>query len=416
MDKKIKKKYWTLKRIISYSVGSLIILTTLYFLFFGGSNSSVEIDKDKVTVSEVRTGIFQEYIPQTGTVEPKYTFYLDAVEGGVIKKVHKESGSILKPGDVILELSNLNRELNVLSQEASLNESINRVRQTRLSLEQNDLQQLQTLAEIDNQIQKLEPQYNRNKQLFEKKLISKQEFEQIEADYFYNLKRRDITYRSYKKDSLSRKRQLVQLNQSEQRMSQSLDGVGKILDNLVVKSPIEGQLSAPNLFEGQSISPGERLGQVDVVGTYKIKSRIDELYLPKIDTGLKATTTINGEVYELKITYIYPTITEGRFEVDLEFTNKIPEGIKRGQTLRLRIELGDSTDETLINSGAFYNKTGGNWIYVLNEDGTKATKRNISLGRENSEAYVVISGLEPGEKVITSSYDNFGDNDIIKFK
>lgn len=416
MDKKIKKEYWSVQRIVSYSVGSLITLVTLYFLFFGGNGSSVKIDRDKVTVSEVRTGIFQEYIPQTGTVEPKYTFYLDAIEGGVIKKVHKESGSILMPGDVILELSNLNRELSVLGQEASLNESINRVRQTRLSLEQNDLQQLQTLAEIDNQIQKLGPQYTRNKQLFKKKLISKQEFEQIEADYFYNLKRHDITYRSYKKDSLSRKRQLVQLNQSEQRMSQSLEGVGKILDNLVVKSPIEGQLSAPNLFEGQSISPGERLGQVDVVGTYKIKSRIDELYLPKIDTGLKATTTINGEDYELKIIYIYPTITEGRFEVDLEFTNKIPEGIKRGQTLRLRIELGDSTEETLINSGAFFNKTGGNWIYVLNEDGTKATKRTISLGRENSEAYVVLSGLAPGEKAITSSYDNFGDNDIIKFK
>lgn len=416
MDKKIKKAHWSLKRIISYSAGSLIFLTISYALFFGTNNSSIEIDRNKIRVSEVRTGVFQEYIPQTGIVEPKYTFYLDAVEGGMIKKVHKESGSILETGDVILELSNLNRELSVLGQEASLNESINRVRQTRLSLEQNDLQQLQTLAEIDNQIQKLGPQYFRNKELFEKKLISKQEFEQIEADYFYNLKRRDITYRSYKKDSISRKRQLVQLDRSEQRMSQSLNGVGKILDNLVVKSPIKGQLSAPNLFEGQAISPGERLGQVDEVGTFKIKARIDELYLPRINTGLKATTSINGEAYELKITYIYPTITEGRFEVDFEFTNKIPEGIKRGQTLRLRIELGDSSNETIVNSGAFYNKTGGNWIYVLNDDETKATRKNITLGRENSEAYVVISGLESGEKVITSSYDNFGDNDIIKFK
>ena len=249
--------------------GAVAVLGLLvYQLIWADHRSTLNVEKDKITIQEVRRGVFQDYIPQTGTVEPSVTIYLDAIEGGTIKKVHAESGAMLNKGDIIIELNNLNRELSVLSQEASLNESINRVRQTRLSLEQNDLQQQQTLAQIDNELAKLKPQYERQKMLFEKKLISKQEFEQTEADYLYNLKRKDITYSSYRNDSLSRVRQLVQLNESERRMTASLAGVGQILDNLVIRSPIDGQLSTPQLFEGMAVNPGQRLGQVDKVGSY----------------------------------------------------------------------------------------------------------------------------------------------------
>jgi HlyD family secretion protein len=416
VDKVIEKKFWSKRKILTYAVIGFFLVAVTYLLIFNTSTSSITTDKNKLSIATVEVGVFQEYIPQAGTIQPKFTFYLDAIEGGAIKKVFKESGAILEKGDIILELSNLNRELSVLGQEATLNESINRVRQTRLSLEQNDLQQLQTLAEITNQLDKLKPQYLRNQKLYSKKLISKQEFEQIEADYNYNLKRRDITYRSYKKDSLSRRRQLIQLNESENSMSQSLQGVRRILDNLIIKSPINGQLSTPNLFEGQSITPGERLGQVDEVGTFKVKARIDELYLPQINEGLKATSTISGQTYNLEIKYIYPTITEGRFEVDLEFVDTIPEGIKRGQSIRLRIELGDSTTETLLKAGAFAKTTGGNWAFVLSDDETQAVRKNIQLGRSNSAVYEVISGLSQGDKVITSSYENFGENEIVKLK
>lgn len=415
MDKAIERKYWTKKRIISVAIVSLVVLVVLYLTLFNTSQKTYAIDKNRVTISEVKQGIFDEYTPQTGIIQPKVTFFLDAIEGGVIKKVHKESGSEVKKGDVIVELSNLNRELSVLGQEASLNESINRVRQTRLSLEQNDLQQLQTLAEINNQLDKLKPKYQRNKQLFEKKLISKQAFEEIEADFFYNLKRQEITYRSYKQDSISRQRQLVQLNQSERRMIQSLQGVGKILDNLTIKSPIDGLLSTPNLFEGQSITSGERLGQIDAIGIYKVKAQMDELYLPRIEKGLNATADIAGKQHKLKISYIYPTIKEGRFETDLDFVDGIPEDIKSGQSIRLRIELGNSSEQLLLNNGAFFNESGGNWVYVLNENGTKAEKRPVQLGRQNAEYFEVLSGIEAGDKVITSSYKNFGDNEIIKF-
>ncbi|UII30229.1 efflux RND transporter periplasmic adaptor subunit [Fulvivirga ulvae] len=330
MDRKIKKKTWTFKRIATILGAVAVVGFMAYLLFFADRRSRLNVEKEKLTIANVKRGVFLEFIPQTGTVEPSVTFYLDAIEGGTIKKVHAESGAMLNKGDLIVELSNLNRELSVLTQEASLNESINRLRQTRLQLEQNDLQQQQTLALIDNQIEKLEPQYKRQKMLFEKKLISKQEFEQTQADYEYNLKRREITYASYRNDSISRIRQLGQLNTSERRMTQSLEGVGQILDNLIIKSPIEGQLSTQPLFEGQAVNPGQRLGQVDKVGSYKVRVPIDELYLPRISTGLSATTTFAGKDYRLKITYIYPTITNGRFEVDMEFDGEAPEGIKKG--------------------------------------------------------------------------------------
>ncbi|TRX62110.1 HlyD family efflux transporter periplasmic adaptor subunit [Fulvivirga sp. M361] len=416
MDKKIKKKKWTVKRIGAILGGTLLVVFVGYQLLFADRRSKLNVEKEKITIATVKRGAFLEFIPQTGTVEPSVTFYLDAIEGGTIKKVHAESGAMLKKGDFIIELSNLNRELSVLSQEASLNESINQIRRTKLQLEQNDLQQQQTLALIDNQLEKLEPQYKRQKMLYEKDLISKQDFEQTKADYEYNVKRKKITYTSYKNDSMSRVRQLVQFNKSEQRMTESLAGVGQILDNLDIRSPIEGQLTTPQLVEGQSVNPGQRLGQVDKVGSYKVRVPIDELYLPKIFKGLSATTRFDNKQYELTITYIYPNIINGRFEVDMEFVAETPKGIRRGQSLRMRIELGQPSEELLLPVGGFYKDTGGNWVFVVNEDGTRAEKRNIRLGRKNTEHFEVEEGLEPGDRVITSSYDNFGDNEVLILK
>ena len=412
MDKKIAKKTWTVKRILGYGGGSLLIIFVAYQLIFADRRSKLKVEKDKITIAEVRRGVFQEFIPQTGTVEPSRTVYLDAIEGGQIKRVVAESGAMLKAGDVILELSNLNRELDVLQREAQLNESITRQRDTRLAITRNDLEQRQTLALIDNQLQILEPQYVRQKQLFEKKLISKQDFEKTEADYKYNLQRRKITYEVYKNDSLDRLRQLRELNYSERKMTESLEGVGRILDNLVIRAPIDGQLSRPQLDPGQSINQGQRLGQVDIVGSYKVRVPIDELYLPRISTGLKATTTFNNKDYNLEIMYIYPTIQNGRFDVDMNFVGDTPPGIRRGQSLRLRIELGQSSEELLLPVGGFYKDTGGNWVYLLDGEG-RAVKRTIRLGRKNTEHFEVLEGLEPGDRVITSSYENFGDIEVL---
>lgn len=412
MDKQIKKKKWTLKRIATYGGIALFTIFVGYQFIFADRRSKLKIEMDKITVSEVKRGVFQEFIPQTGIVEPSKTVYLDAVEGGTIKRVVAESGAMLKKGDVILELSNLNRELAVLQQEAALNESINRVRETRLGITQNDLQQRQELAQIDNQLQILGPQYNRQKQLFEKKLIAKQDFEKTEADFKYYKERRKITYEVYKNDSIDRFRQLNQMNFSERKMIQSLEGVGKILDNLVIRAPIDGQLSRPQLDAGQNVNPGQRLGWIDIVGSYKVKVPIDELYLPRITTGLHATTTFNNKDYDLVITYKYPGATGGRFEVDMNFIGDPPPGIIRGLSLRLRIELGQSSEELLLPVGGFYKDTGGNWVYVI-EDGNRAVKRDVKLGRKNTEHFEVLEGLKPGDRVITSSYENFGNNEVL---
>ncbi len=395
--------------------GAALSALIIFQLGFSDKRPKLNIDPDKITFATVQQGGFTEFIPQTGTIQPKITRYLDAIEGGTIKRIVAESGAILKKGDIILELANLNRELSVLSQEASLNESINRVRQTRLQLSRNDLQQQQQLAQIDNMIAKLKPEYERQKYLYEKKLVAEKTYLDTKADYEYQLKIKEITYASYKVDSLSRVGQLKELDASEARMMTSLKGVGRILDNLIIRAPIDGQLSTPQLAVGQAVTAGQRLGQVDVVGEYKVRCPIDELYLPRIITGLGATFTFAGKEYKLKIKYIYPAIANGRFQVDMDFDGEQPLGIRRGQSVRLRIALGNSSQQVLLPKGAFFNNTGGNWVFVLLPGENKAVKRQIKLGRQNTENFEVLSGLEPGEKVIISSYSNFGDNEVLEW-
>jgi HlyD family secretion protein len=416
MDRKIPKKFWTLKRIGSFAAIALFTSFVAYLFVFAERGSVLIVDKQKITISTVERGSFQERIPQTGQVEPNRTVYLDAIEGGSIKRVVAESGDMVKPGDIILELSNLNRELAVLQQEAQLNESINQLRQTRLQLTQNDLQQQQTLADVDRELAKLIPKFRRQKKLYEKRLISQEDFESIEADYLYNIKRKAIVYKSYKNDSLERFRQVKDLDASEYRMMLSLEGARKILDNLIIRSPIEGQLSMPQLDAGQNVNQGQPLGQVDVLGSYKVRVPIDELYLPRINTGLPATATLNNKLYELEITKIYPTITNARFFVDMRFRGDYPPGIRRGQSVRLLILLGQSSEEVLLALGGFYKDTGGNWAFVLEND-DRAVRRNIKLGRKSGNEYFeVLEGLKPGDRVVTSSYENFGNNDILVFR
>lgn len=396
---------------------AIFVFFIAYQFLFADRRSQLVIEKDKITIATVGRGVFQDYIPQTGTVEPSRTVYLDAVEGGTIKRIVAESGAMLKKGDVILELNNLNRELTVLQQEASFNESINRARETRLNIMRNDLEQRQQLTTIQNQLDILSPQYARQKQLFEKKLIAKQEFEQTEANYKFNKERMRITYEVYRNDSVDRIRQLKFTTESERKMMTSLDGLSKILDNLIIRAPIDGQLARPQLDVGQNVNPGQRLGQIDMLGSFKVRVEIDEIYLPRIQTGLRATTTYNNHDYVLSITYIYPDVAAGgRFAVDMNFVGETPPGIRRGQSLRLRIELGQSSEELLLQVGGFYKDTGGNWVFVIEADGNRAVKRNVKLGRKNTENFEVLEGLQPGDKVITSSYENFGNNEVLILK
>ncbi len=412
MDRQLKKKTWTLKRIGTYSGIVLLVFFIVYQFAFTDRRSTLKVEKEKITIAEVKRGEFKEFIPQTGIVEPSRTVYLDAIEGGNIKRVIRESGAMVKKGDPIIEISNLNREIAVLQQESDLVQSINRSRDTRLGILRNDLEQRQTLAQIENQLAIFKPQYERQKILFEKKLIAKQDFEKTEADYKYNVERKKFTYEAYRRDSIGRILNLKDIDLSEERMKQNLASVRTILDNLIVKAPIEGQLTTSHWEIGQALTQGQRLGQVDILGSYKVRVPIDELYLPRISPGLQAFTSFDGKDYELTITYIYPNIQNGRFEVDMNFINETPTGIRRGQSLRMRIVLGKASEELLLPVGGFYKDTGGNWIFVLDGE-NKAVKRDIKLGRKSPEYFEVLEGLKPGDRIITSSYENFGSNEVL---
>jgi HlyD family secretion protein len=416
MDRKIEKKTWTPKFIAMIAGGTLLVGFILYQLVFADSRSSMNVNMERVTIATVKEGEFTDYIPVSGNIEPGEVFFLDALEGGNIQKIVRESGAFVNAGDTILMLSNSKLQLEVMERESGLYFQLNNLRQVRLQLDQNDLNQQGQLAEIDYQISLLKPQYERFKELHEKKLVSDREFEEVKEQYEYNVKRRKLTYAAYRNDSISRVAQKRQLQDSETRMNQSLDGVGHILDNLAVRAPITGQLSTEQIEVGQSISAGERYGQIDILDKFKVRVPIDELYLPRIYTGLKGTFTFSGGNYELEIGKIYPNVTAGRFEVDMFFTDDVPSGIRRGQTVRIRLELGESNQAILLPTGGFYKDTGGNWVFVVNQQTGKAEKRNIRLGRKNPEFYEVIEGLNVGEKVIVSGYENFGKNEVLNLK
>lgn len=396
--------------------GTVLLGGIIYQIGFADHRSTMNVEQDRLSIAIVSTGEFTDYILVSGQIEPAKTFFLDAIEGGMVFQLVRESGALVDKGDTILTLTNSNLQLDVMQRETMLYEQINNLRQTRLFLDQNNLNQKGQLAEIDYQISLLEPQHKRFKELHGKKLVSDREFEEVKEQYEYNLRRKELTYESYRNDSIARAIQLGQLRQSEGRMNASLNGVGQILNNLVITAPIAGQLAMEQIEIGQAINSGQRYGQIDMLDEFKVRVPIDELYLPRIGQGLRGKFTLSGEEHELEIMKIYPTITNGRFEVDMKFTGASPQGIRRGQSVRIRLELGDSEQSLLLPTGGFFKDTGGNWVFVLNPTTGMAEKRVIRLGRKNPEFYEVLEGLVEGEKVIISGYENFGTNEVLELR
>jgi HlyD family secretion protein len=416
MDRKIEKKKWPPKKIITYSLSSIFALIVIYSLLFGETGSKLNVETEKLTISAVSRGPFKEYIPITGTVIPIKTVYLDAVEGGRVEKIFLLAGSMVDEGDDILRLGNTNLLMDIMFREAEFYEQSNNLRNTRLAMEQNRLTLKSQLIELDYQIKTLQRDYLRRKELVENNLVSRLEYEQSKDQYEYNLKRRELAVESFKQDSVFRKIQIRQLEESLARMQNNLRLVKTKLENLTIKAPISGHLTSLNAEIGESKSRGQRLGQVDVLEGFKVRAAVDEYHLSRIDRGLGGEFDFAGGEYALISDKIFPEIRDGRFDIDLIFAGQEPEGIRRGQTLHIRLELGNLSEAILLPRGGFYQKTGGQWVYVLDEDADLARKRNIRLGMQNPQMFEVIEGLEPGEKVITSSYDSFGDNDILVLK
>lgn len=419
MDKAIEKKKWPPKRIIKYSAIAAFIVVVGYLLIFGTGGSTLNVKTERITISKVEKGPFQEFIPIIGNVLPQYTHYLDASEGGIVEKKYVEAGTRVQKGDKILKLTNTNLLMTLLNNEAQINRASNDLRTTRLQLEQNRLALQQQSSDAEYNLENFKRAYKRNKVLFEKELISKQEYEDSKASYEYWDEKHKLTIESQKKDLQFREVQIKNLEASVNRMQENLNILKQQLKNLTIRAPISGDLTSLDVEVGQSKSIGDRLGQIDDVEGFKVEAEIDEHYINRVAEGKVGNFSLPGksdQEYELIVKKIYPEVRDGRFRVDLFFTGKEPAGIKRGMSLHIKLQLSEASEAILLARGGFYQTTGGNWAYVLDKSGDYAFKKNIRLGRQNPQFFEVLEGLTPGEKVITSSYENFGDMDRLVLK
>lgn len=416
MDRKIKKKKWPPKRIAAYAAAGIFIIAVLYVFLFKMSKSTLNVKTERLTISTVRKGPFQEFIPVVGNVLPIYTHYLDADEGGRVEEIFIEAGTIVKKGDKILRLANTNLLLDIMWRDAELFQVSNNLRNTRLSMERYRLQLSQELTDIENRLQQQKRVYERYRELVKDNLIAKHEFELAKDQYEYLVERKKLTIESQKNDLEFRQAQIDALEASLKRMQTNLEVVKRKQENLTIRAPISGHLTSLNAEVGQSKSPGQRLGKIDVLEGFRVRAGIDEHYIARIELERTGEFDFAGNTYRLIVKKIYPEVQEGRFEVDMYFADKEPEGIRRGLTLHIRLELGDVSEAILLPRGGFYQTTGGNWVYVVDKSGSFATKRRIRVNRYNPQVFEVAEGLEPGEQVITSSYESFGNMDRLILK
>lgn len=411
MDRKIEKKKWPPKKIAAYSGTILMAIFIIYQLFFSDKSSRLNVDQERLVIYTVHNGEFQEFIPVIGTVIPIKTIYLDAIEGGTVEQIYLEAGSFVNQGDPIMKLTNTKLLLDIMYREAELFQQSNNLRNTRLAMEQNALIIKAQLMDLEFEIKKTFRDYNNQKSLVDQNLIAVQEFETTKDEYEYLNDKLALTLQSYHQDSVFREIQMEQLEASLVRMENNLEIVKQDMGNLIIKAPVSGQLTSRNAEIGESKTRGERLGQIDVLDGFKLLIAVDEYYISRISIGQKGTFTFAGKKHELRVGKVYPEVLNGRFEVDMEFISEEPEGIRRGQSQHIRLELGDPGEGLLLARGGFFQKTGGQWVYLMDESGEFAVKQPIRLGRQNTEVFEVLEGLNPGDRVITSSYDSYGDVD-----
>jgi len=410
MDRVVEKKT-TLSRKLGYAAGGVLAVVFAWWLVETLMNGrSLSINSQRITVSTVTVGTFEDFVPLRGRLVPRSTVYLDAIEGGRVEEVLVEDGAMVDGGDLIAVLSNTNLQLEVLGREAAVTEQLNNMRTIELQLEQNRLAHKRNLVEIDYEMTRLTRAIERQRELASKNLVSQSTIDELEDEFTYFRNRREVTLESQATDARMQEQQLAQLRDAGQQLQAGLGFARKNLEDLRVRAPLPGKLSGFNIEIGQSIVRGGRLGQIDDPDGYKLNVRIDEYYLGRVDLQQVAVADHNGRDIDLQISKIYPQVNEGQFEVDMTMASE-PTGLRRGQTLQIRLTLGDNSDAILIPNGSFYQETGGNWIFVVSADGKEAIKRSVRLGRRNTDFIEVLDGLEPGEKVITSPYTSFTNMD-----
>lgn len=414
MDKVKPKKFWTTQRIGIITGSVLLVGFIVYQLFFADQRSKLNVEQDKLTISTVSQGKFDEFIVVTGVVQPLKTIQLDAIVGGYVTEKLIEGGNMVKQGDVLLKLENQNLKLSFLQSETEASRLVNDLQNTRQSLKVARFTLQKTLSELDFQLDQAKDAYERNVKLIKDKVIPEADYLKTKRDYEKLVKQREIEIESQKYQEENAKMQITQLEGTLASTQKNVNLWKQTLDNLVVKAPVSGLLSSMNVEVGSNISQGQNIGQIDDLNGFKMRVSVDEHYISRIFVGLQGSMDFNGKEYPLKIIKIYPEVKSGRFEVDMQF-EKAPDLIKRGQSAPIRLQLGQPTQALLLPVGGFFSETGGNWVYVVSNDGKRAAKRKITLGRKNPEYFEVLEGLQKGEKVITSSYENFGDNEVLEF-
>lgn len=397
-------------------VTAAVVIAVALYLVFGTADSTLAIEAERVKISTVEKGPFQEYIRVVGMVEPRNTTFLDAVEGGRIEEIFLEAGNMVHRGDPILRLSNTNLVMDIMYREAEFSQQSNNLRDTRLLLEQNRLRLNNDLAEVDFRLQQARRRQERFNSLFEDQLIAEQDYQAARDEYEYALKRKELAMESIEKELSFREEQIVQLEASIERMRTNLDFVKQKQENLMLRAPINGHLTSLNVEIGQSKAPGERLGRIDETGGFKVRALVDQHFISRVEVGKSGNFDHSGEEFDLTVSKIYPEINDGKFVVDFDFKNVVPGDLRRGLSLYIKLEEGIVSEELLVPRGGFYNRTGGNWIYVVDPSEEFAVKRPIRLGLQNPEYFTVVEGLEEGEKVLTSGYENYGEKDRLVIK
>jgi len=419
MDIKLeKKKGWRAlfqKKNLPYALAGAFVIFVAWLLL--RDNASVlRVDADVVTVSEVRGGEFNDYVRLTGTVQPITTVQLSPLESGIVERIVAEEGASVKRGDVIIEMSNNSLRMQILQSEADLAEKQNILRNTLISMEQERLSLRQNRLQLDLDVERKRRAYLQNEELYKSDLLAKEDWLRSKEDYELSKSQRDLNLERQIQDSLYRTNQVEQMNENLASMALNMQLIRQRVDNLKVKAPIDGEVGMLDVVLGRSIAQGANIGQINDLSTFKVTAQIDEHYIDRVVTGLTASFERQDTRFEMLLRKVYPEVRNGQFRADFVFAGDVPENIRSGQTYYLNLQLGQPTEAIIIPRGSFYQSTGGAWIYVVDASGEKAYRRDIRIGRQNPQYYEVTEGLQAGEKVITSSYDNFGDHDVLLLK
>lgn len=409
MDIQLEKKRFTTQKLLIIGGAILLVALIVFVIFSSLGGSKLNVEKERISMNRVEKGVFQENIPVNGIVLPITTIYLDALEGGRVEEKLVEDGAVLKKGDPILRLSNTDLELSLVNQETQVYNLLTQMQISQNAARQNTINKLNQYTDVESGLIEAKRVYDLNSKLYEKKAIGRQDLIKAKNEYDYQKERMQLSKQILSQDSIAVKQEKGQVQSSYARTQNALELMRRKVADLVVRAPVDGQLTSLDAEIGQSKNKGERLGQIDVLSGFKVRVDIDEHYISRIYNGQKGSFNFDGKSYLLTIKKVYTQVTNGRFQVDMQFEENVPEGIRRGQTLQIRLALSEEKQALLVPKGGFFQHTGGNWIFKVSDNGDKAYRVDITLGSQNTEYYEVLSGLQPGDKVITSSYDNYGD-------